>query len=260
MTAQVRALSFGAVAEDYDRYRPTYPPQLVDDVCDLLPGRRIVEIGAGTGIATSQFATHDVDITCVEPDPAMAGVLAGKFVGSDAVRVDVATFEGWSAARDADAERFDGLICAQAWHWADPATRWRDAAAALSRGGLLALFWNRDGYADPDVLAALIEVYERHGGVDRVVLRHTQEVEAWSDEDIEAAVDFTNHEDRIYRWRMRQSVVDHVARLCTISAHLILSPDVQDAIHQDLVETLTGRFGSEIELAMNTGLLLARRR
>ena len=57
MTAspQVRALSFGAVAENYDRYRPSYPPQLVDDVCALLPGRRMVEIGAGTGIATGQF-------------------------------------------------------------------------------------------------------------------------------------------------------------------------------------------------------------
>src|SRR5690349_24517239 len=54
--ANVRARSFGAAAADYDRYRPRYPDQLVDDVVAVVPGRRVVEVGAGTGIATAAFA------------------------------------------------------------------------------------------------------------------------------------------------------------------------------------------------------------
>ena len=110
------------------------------------------------------------------------------------------------------------------------------------------------------VLAALIEVYDRYG-VDRIVLlRHTEDPIGWDPESIEASADFIDHEDRVYRWTAPQSVVDHVARLSTISAHLILPQDVRDAITTDLVETFTARFGTEIELAMSTGLLLARRR
>jgi len=52
-----RRLSFGGVAELYDRSRPSYPPALVDDVLEFAgvgPGEadRALEVGAGTGKAT----------------------------------------------------------------------------------------------------------------------------------------------------------------------------------------------------------------
>jgi len=50
-----RRLSFGSVAEQYDRHRPGYPPQLVDDIltyADAHAGDRALEVGAGTGRAT----------------------------------------------------------------------------------------------------------------------------------------------------------------------------------------------------------------
>jgi predicted nicotinamide N-methyase len=58
----VRARSFGVAAADYDKYRPRYPYQLVDDVVAMLPGRRVLEVGAGTGIATAAFAARGISI------------------------------------------------------------------------------------------------------------------------------------------------------------------------------------------------------
>src|SRR6266704_1401056 len=52
---RIRARSFGAAGADYDKYRPRYPDQLVDDVVAVLPGRHVLEVGAGTGIATAAF-------------------------------------------------------------------------------------------------------------------------------------------------------------------------------------------------------------
>lgn len=78
---RVRARSFGAAAANYDRYRPRYPEQLVDDVVAMVPGRRVLEVGAGTGIATAAFAARGVSMTCVEPDPEMAAVLSAKLAG-----------------------------------------------------------------------------------------------------------------------------------------------------------------------------------
>jgi SAM-dependent methyltransferase len=260
MSEPIRALSFGAVAGNYDRYRPSYPAELAADVCALLPGRRVVEVGAGTGIATSRFAARGLDITCVEPDPQMAAVLAGKFHDSDPVRVVVDSFEGWSAGRDPADPPYDGLICAQAWHWTVAGTRWRDAAAALTAGGLVALFWNQDGYADPAVPALLAAAYERYGVTDRAVSSDEDEEPAgWPAEEIAASTGFTDHDSRVYRWNWTQSVADHVARLNTISAHLILPADVRAALTRDLVEALTAHSGGEIALAMRTDLALARR-
>ena len=89
-----RALSFGTVAESYERFRPDYPAELADLVLAYAgrPVRTALEIGAGTGKATRLFADRGVTLTATEPDPAMTDVRqsvierrptvsAGEFVG-----------------------------------------------------------------------------------------------------------------------------------------------------------------------------------
>lgn len=261
----VRARGFGAAAADYDKYRPRYPDQLVDDVVATLPGRRVLEVGAGTGIATAAFAVRGMVMTCVEPDPEMAAVLSAKLAGNADLHVDVATFEDWSVARPAGAPAFDGLISAQAWHWTDPKTRWADAGAAVRSGGVLALFWNEDDYADPRVAAAYTAAYDRRGiemrsvhegaaplsDPDRIVDQKLPE--GWPEVHAEADKYFTDLRTHRYHWTHRMSVADYVARINTTSAHLILPPEVRDDMTAELIAALTG-YGEAIELAMTTDL------
>ena len=50
--------TFGSVAEQYDRARPTYPAAVFDDLVELSAlgaGGRVLEIGPGTGKATSSW-------------------------------------------------------------------------------------------------------------------------------------------------------------------------------------------------------------
>ena len=50
-----RAAEFDAQASDYNQYRPRYPKACFDDLIEtagLTPGDEVVEVGAGTGIAT----------------------------------------------------------------------------------------------------------------------------------------------------------------------------------------------------------------
>jgi SAM-dependent methyltransferase len=267
----VRARSFGAAAADYDKYRPRYPDRLIDDVVALLPGRRVVEVGAGTGIATAAFAARGLAMTCVEPDPEMAAVLSAKFAGDPDLRVDVAAFEDWSAARSDGASGFDGLISAQAWHWTDPTTRWAHAGAAVRSGGVIALFWNDDGFADPRVEATYTAAYERRGieirsihaelappsEPDNVVDQRRHE--GWPEDHAEAGRYFTDLRTYRYEWTRRMAVADYVACINTTSAHLILPPQTRDALTAELIATLTG-YGDEIELAMTTALATAVRR
>lgn len=265
----IRARSFGAAAADYDKYRPRYPEQLIDDVVAMLPSRRVVEVGAGTGIATAAFAARGLAMTCVEPDPEMAAVLSAKLAGNADLQVNVATFEDWSAGRPAGAPGFDGLVSAQAWHWTDPKTRWADAGAAVRSGGVIALFWNEDGFADPRVEAVYAAAYDRRGieihpvHVEQAASDPDKTVgqkrpEGWPEVHAEAGKYFTNLRTHRYEWTRRMSVADYVAHTNTTSAHLILSPEARDDLTAELIATLAG-YGDEIELAMTTHLATAVR-
>jgi trans-aconitate methyltransferase len=154
MTTREQRGVFGEVAEDYDRIRPGYPDQLVDDVLAAAGPGPVLEVGAGTGIATVAFAARGAALTCIEPDPRMAGLLRHKLPDTPIV---VSTFEDWTPDRP-----YRLLISAQAWHWVDTSKRTDLAFRALAPGGLFAPFWNAYLMLDPDLHAALLEVDRRH--------------------------------------------------------------------------------------------------
>ena len=69
-----RARTFGARAEDYERWRPSYPP---DAVAWLVPpdAARVADVGAGTGKLTGLLLALGLGVVAVEPDPDMLAVL-----------------------------------------------------------------------------------------------------------------------------------------------------------------------------------------
>ncbi|WP_308286990.1 class I SAM-dependent methyltransferase [Actinomadura parmotrematis] len=145
------AESFGIDAERYDRTRPRYPAAMVERVAAAAPGRSVLDVGCGTGIASRQFQDAGCAVLGVEPDARMAA-----FARRRGLEVEVATFEEWEPAGRA----FDAVIAAQSWHWIDPAAGAAKAAGVLRPGGRLALFWNV--FALPDgVAAAIADVCER---------------------------------------------------------------------------------------------------
>src|SRR5581483_6684340 len=106
-----RAESFGSVARQYDRFRPSYPSELIDDLVALGPSD-VLDVGCGTGKAGRLLADRGLDVLGVEIDPQMAEVARDH-----GLTVDVGSFEEWETA----GRRFDLLVSGQAWHWVDPA-------------------------------------------------------------------------------------------------------------------------------------------
>src|SRR5581483_10064412 len=204
MTAErVRARVFGEVADEYDRIRPDYPLALVDDVLAYarLEGAPALEVGAGTGKATVAFAERDVVVTAIEPDKAMASVLARRVAGHVNVAVEVAALEDYEPQQP-----FGLLFSAQAWHWTDPAQRWQRAASALAPGGTLALFWNGDRPADKDALAAIVAAHHAYAPeIDTAVEvdpQSTPEAELathWPRTDLDQLPQFGDLSERLYQ-------------------------------------------------------------
>ena len=156
-----QATVFGEVADLYDKARAGYADQIVDGVLAFAGGSphdiRAVEVGAGTAKATVAFAARGVGILALEPDPAMAAVAARNCAPFPRVRIEVRTFEEWRP----DAQRFELLFSAQAWHWVDPEVRWTKAASVLVPGGTVAIFWHRTDWRGEELRAELEAVYRR---------------------------------------------------------------------------------------------------
>jgi SAM-dependent methyltransferase len=120
------AESFGADAERYDRARPSYPGALVDQIIAVSPGRDVLDVGCGTGIAARQFQAAGCRVLGVDPDARMAD-LARRH----GLEAEVAKFEDWDPA----GRQWDAVVAGQAWHGVDPVAGAARAAQALRPAG-----------------------------------------------------------------------------------------------------------------------------
>ncbi|GIF17423.1 SAM-dependent methyltransferase [Actinoplanes tereljensis] len=127
------AESFGAEAERYDRARPSYPQELIHRIVENSPGREVLDVGCGTGIAARQLIEEKQEVLGLDVDPRMA-----EQARRQGLEVEVSKFEDW----DPKGRQFDTVVAAQAWHWVDPIAGAAKAAEVLKPGGRIALIWN----------------------------------------------------------------------------------------------------------------------
>ncbi|GIJ57836.1 class I SAM-dependent methyltransferase [Virgisporangium aurantiacum] len=145
------AESFGADAERYDRTRPRYPTAVIDAIVENAPGRRVLDVGCGTGISSRQFQAAGCTVLGVDVDARMA-----EWARRRGLDVEVGAFETWDPA----GRVFDAVVAGQTWHWIDPVAGAARAAEVLRPGGRLAVFWN--AHQPPSGLAeAIVAVYRR---------------------------------------------------------------------------------------------------
>src|SRR3954454_24243329 len=133
-----RGRLFDQVAEEYDRDRLGYAPEIVDASCEIAglgPGSPVLEIGCGTGKLTELLAAHALRVEAVDPGEPMVEV-ARRRVGDDA---DVAFRIGRFEDVELPSDSFDAAFSATPFHWIDPAVGWKKVADVLRPGGTFAL-------------------------------------------------------------------------------------------------------------------------
>jgi ubiquinone/menaquinone biosynthesis C-methylase UbiE len=132
------ALGFEQNAEAYERARPSYPAEAVALIVGhggLGPGRRVLDLAAGTGKLTRLLVPSGADVVAVEPVSGMRDQLA-RLHG----RVEV--LDGTAERLPLPGDAVDAVTVAQAFHWFEPRAALAEIRRVLRRNGHLFLLWN----------------------------------------------------------------------------------------------------------------------
>jgi len=222
---EVLRTMFEQVPELYDRARPSYPPEVFDDLAalaQLSADARLLEIGCGSGKATLPLAERGYELTCVELGEQLAGVARRNLASFPRVEVVNADFESWQPER----AEFDAVVAFTAFHWIAPELRYARPAELLRAHGKLAIGWTEhvllpDGdrfFVDvqADYEAVVPDDPKTKAGAGGPL--HPDEVEDRSEE-IEASGLFRNVGASRYVWDVTYSADEYIAVLDTYSVN-----------------------------------------
>jgi SAM-dependent methyltransferase len=142
-------MSFAVAAEAYDRFMGRYSKPLASGFADfagVVPGQRVVEVGAGpgalTGVLAGLIGPHAV--TAVEPSEPFVGALRERYPGVTVVHGPAETLPFEDAS-------FDTAIAQLVVHFmSDPAAGIGEMRRVTRRGGVVAAcVWDHAGGSGP---------------------------------------------------------------------------------------------------------------
>jgi SAM-dependent methyltransferase len=140
---------FSDRVEDYVRYRPSYPSDVLETLgreCGLTASSIIADIGAGTGILSQLFLSNGNTVYAVEPNEPMRRA-AVEWLGGDSRFQAVA---GSAEQTTLPTASVDFVAAAQAFHWFDRPRAKQEFRRILRPGGWIVLLWNdRDETSTP---------------------------------------------------------------------------------------------------------------
>jgi SAM-dependent methyltransferase len=140
MSHQIRdaAQGFDANADAYEAARPSYPAEAVAHIVGhgaIGPGRRVLDLAAGTGKLTRLLVPTGAEVVAVEPVAGMRDRLVRSLP-------DVEVHDGTAESLPLADRAFDAVTVAQAFHWFDAPVALREIHRVLCDDGHLFLVWN----------------------------------------------------------------------------------------------------------------------
>jgi SAM-dependent methyltransferase len=252
--------TFDTAADLYEASRPSYPNELFDDLVELAelePGDRLVEIGCASGKATRPLLERGLSVVCVEMGAQLAERARRNLAGLP-VEIHVAPFEAW----EGEPETFDLVYAATAWHWVDPATRYRKAHRLLRPRGHLA-FWNALHAFPPDFdpfFTEIQEVYDAIGESRKGEWPPPPPDQIPDDTDeIEASGVFNDFKVRRYVWGKEYTAEEYIALLNTFSGHISMDQRKRAHLYREIRQRIGRRPDPRVRRHWYAILHVARR-
>ena len=161
---------FSDRVENYVRYRPGYPPEVLDLLraeCGLQPSHIIADIASGTGVLTRLLLDNGNSVFAVEPNTEMREMGMHELESYDRL-VSVAGTAEQTTLRSASV---DFVTAAQAAHWFDLPRARAEFVRILRREGWCVLIWNERCTASTPFLRGYEQLLLTYG-TDYKEVRH----------------------------------------------------------------------------------------
>lgn len=251
-------MTFNEDAENYDRWRPNYVPELFGKIirCSGLDAsKEALEIGIGTGQATQPILQTGCHVTAIEIGINLASYARNKFREYQNLEIKNIAFEDFVSEDNS----FDLVYSATAFHWIPPEIGYPKVFRLLKSGGTLALFWNHPFAArkNEPLHVAIQKIYAKYRPSSRKPVefgrRDCQEkldvIKEWGFNDVTLDL---YHQTRTF------DAESYVSLLNTYSDHRAMPKEQKAPFESEIRETIS-RFGGKFTIYDTMDLYLAKK-
>jgi len=230
-------LTFGAVADDYERARPWYADEALAWLAGRLPVGRVLDLAAGTGKLTRQLLALGASVVAVEPDAGMRATFERVVPG-------VEMLAGAAEAIPLADASVDSVFVGQAFHWFRTEAALAEMHRGVRPGGGFGLLWNTWHDDDP-VLGRVEKLLEQVRPPEVARRREPFETDL-----------FGPREQRSFR-QVRTMTTDAIVAWVASTSAVFNAPERQRAALLGQVRELAGR--GPVDVSIGTEAVVADR-
>ncbi|MEH2141680.1 class I SAM-dependent methyltransferase [Nostoc sp.] len=250
---------YSPAAEAYNKARPRYPQDLIQqvvEVAQLSTDSKILEVGCGPGTATVAIAQLGCSMICLEPNPDFFQLAQHNCQPYSNVEIQNTSFEEWKLK----AFEFDAVLAATSFHWISPEVGYPKAANALQENGYLILLWNKELQPSYEVYQSLSQYQIHTPSLDRYEDQETQEYILRQLGNI--ALDSGQFKDLIYGQvtsEVTYTADEYLTLLNTYSPYIKLDPHNKESLFSELRHRIEDDFGGSLQLSYTSAFHIAQK-
>ncbi|WMJ87427.1 class I SAM-dependent methyltransferase [Anaerocolumna sp. MB42-C2] len=250
--------TFNTVYSEYDKWRPTYPKELYEDIFNLIVIDKlsnVLEIGIGTGQATSPLLETGCSLTAIELGDQLAEYSKEKFKKYEKFHVINTAFQNF----ECPANSFDLIFSASAFHWIPEKIGYTKVFDLLKSGGVFARFANHP-YKDKirnEIHNAFEKIYSKYMPGLLAGVEYSEE-NAKNRANIACRYGFTDISYKLYHRTRTFTANEYTRLLGTYSDHIAIEETTRKKFFDEIREAIDVN-GGIITLYDTIDLQLARK-
>jgi len=247
---------FNTIPDEFDKWRPRYCEELFADLieyAELGPGRKVLEIGPGTGQATEPILKTGCSYMAIELGENFTEYMSNKFGFYSNFNIINADFETY----DFDKNSFNLVYSAMAFQWIPQDIGYPKAYNILKSGGKFAMFLMKPdiqpggGYTAEPLYRKIQAVYSKY-------FHPETEYTCRLDYDARDKYGFVGLETREYKKTREYDADSYISLIATHSDHLTLKEPHKTKFYEGIKEAIQS-FGNRIVLYDKITMYLAEK-